>query len=251
MLEVINTLMMRGIVAEHAEIIAAKLQVGWIEHIMIIAYTVIGSLTVQNIVICVASDVVGSGGEHTKDEVQLRNIHNQVARMIREINVNHDAWMSRDEFQILLASREHIIMLHYDRDVEVEAGEFIFGGVDKIDIKEFKTVIMQSRGSKQATVKDMLDVRMFVHFNVETALKRLEQAMLRRQSDGGSPSPYFDDFDSQTDFRIGSAASFYSRRGCFLSVIQHSEILWDIATGQQLTATSTVVRVVSVVTIVL
>ena len=52
----------------------------------------------------------------------------------------------------------------------------------KLDITEFKKRLLQVRGSTQASAKDSLDMRMFVDYEMETALELIQQAVLGGRS---------------------------------------------------------------------
>ena len=66
----------------------------------------------------------------------------------------------------MLASRERVVTIHSDLDVDVvklvEVCEFILRGADEIHTTEFKTCPLQLLRSRQASVKGILSMRMFV-----------------------------------------------------------------------------------------
>merc|ERR1711957_132083 len=77
--------------------------------------------------------------------------------------------MGREEFK-LLAEPKHIETLREKLDIDVEqlvaSADFLFRDADFIDIQEFKKHLMDLQGSKTATVKDLLDLKMFVHYEM-------------------------------------------------------------------------------------
>ena len=98
-----NILMMQGVFADQAAMIAQALSIGWTEYFLFLAYMIIGSLTMLNMLIGAICDVVGSVAEVNKEEVMLQNVHYQITSMVHEINDDNDVLISREEFKQLVA----------------------------------------------------------------------------------------------------------------------------------------------------
>ena len=74
---------------------AQVLSIGWTEYFLFLAYIIIASLTMLDMLIGVICDVVGSVAEDNKEEVMLQNVHNQITSMVHETNDDNDDLIKR------------------------------------------------------------------------------------------------------------------------------------------------------------
>jgi len=176
-----NTLMLQGIFADQAQMITSMLEAGWVEYFVFLVYMVVGSLTLLNMLLGVICDVVGDVASENKEQVELKNVNDQITHMLEVADDNDDNEITRGEFASLFTNKEHLSILKDELEVDVsqliDSADFLFRKGDSVDISEFKRVLLQLRGSKHATVKDLLNMQSFVHFSMDQFSRQVENVL--------------------------------------------------------------------------
>mmetsp|Transcript_19226 Transcript_19226/g.43757 ORF Transcript_19226/g.43757 Transcript_19226/m.43757 type:complete len:219 (+) Transcript_19226:2-658(+) len=141
----------------------------------------------MNMLIGVLCEVVSAVAATEKEGLQVAFVTHKLQEVLALIDKNGDGMISNDEFMKILEHADAI-------DALQEVGVDVVGLVDFADmifmeekdgeeeaqakeltLQEFMTVVLQLRGSNNATVKDMVDLRKFVHTTLKQTNHQLAE----------------------------------------------------------------------------
>ncbi|CAE7150573.1 ttll6 [Symbiodinium pilosum] len=130
-----------------------------------LAYQLIGSLTLMNMLIGVMVDVVGTTAQLEQEEQSLKTLKRDIADVVRLTDENEDRTVTAVEFNHMIQNPEAVKKL-YEGGVNVLAlvdyADFVFRDATTLSLEDFVETVLQFRGCNQATVKDVADLRVFV-----------------------------------------------------------------------------------------
>eukprot|EP00929_Paragymnodinium_shiwhaense_P106237 TRINITY_DN71475_c0_g3_i1.p1 TRINITY_DN71475_c0_g3~~TRINITY_DN71475_c0_g3_i1.p1 ORF type:complete len:1085 (-),score=296.00 TRINITY_DN71475_c0_g3_i1:406-3660(-) len=173
-----NYLMLQGIFADQADFIMKTLDIGVVYYFIVLAYMVVGALTLLNMLIGVICEVVAVVAKVEKESMTLETIKHEISFMLPSIDFSEDGTVTRDDFKKMLESKSAMKALHkVDVDVVslVDHEEFIFQDEDRISSGTFMSAVIQFRGSNTATVRDCVDIRR----HISSELERLHSFLMR------------------------------------------------------------------------
>jgi len=134
----------------------------------LVVFILISSITVMNLLVGVLVDVIGVVSSVEKEELTV----NWVKQTLKEImsatgfDKDGDNLVSKEEFDALLMNpRAARMVQELDVDVVglVDFSDYIFQeGAAPLTFGEFMEVVLSFRGTNNATVKDIVDLRKFV-----------------------------------------------------------------------------------------
>lgn len=160
-----NTLLLQGVFGGNNDVFDRMLGESLFYYMVFLLFMVFGSLTVLNMLIGVICEVVSSVAESEKAEVAAKELKNVMSHIVKHVDVDCSKAISKDEFVSLLDNGDAMRALHLvgvDVVALVDFVDFIFRGEDELDIGDFAETVVQFRGSNTATVKDIVDLRMFI-----------------------------------------------------------------------------------------
>jgi len=132
---------------------------------ILLTYVMIASLTIMNMLTGVMVDVVATTAEIEEDEQNMKALTQDIADIICLTDENGDNTVTAEEFGRLLKSPSAVKKL-YEGGVNVLAladyADFLFRDTSELSLEDFTEVVLEFRGSNQATTKDMVDLRVFV-----------------------------------------------------------------------------------------
>jgi len=162
--------------------------------LVVLLYVFVAFLTVLNLLVGVIVQVVNVVSAVENEEIAVKDVRRRLMAAV-ENNVD-SGWegettvLSRDDFQFLVTQPDIVralASLRVDCVALLESEDIIFsttslsGGfpepVESISFGEFMEVVMQMRGSNQATVKDMVQLRKYVQVTVTAAVGELLEAL--------------------------------------------------------------------------
>lgn len=170
--------------------------------ILFFLFILLASLTMMNMLIGVVCELVSAVAATEKEQRLLLEVKEKMHFIMSKTGAdeNQDNHISKTEFLHLLDKPEAVSALS-DVGVDViglvDYVDFIFasdndeGGEEKqLTFQDFMTLMLQLRGSNNATVRDVVDLRKFV----QTRLKKIEEKLMRRifsrQNSIGSPGAF-------------------------------------------------------------
>merc|ERR1712194_705232 len=133
----------------------------------------LSALTMINMLIGVLCEVMSTVAADEKERMLISFARQKVQEAMMSLDMNHDSLLSRDEFAMLLQNQEAVKALS---EVGVDVGgllnitDSIFQSdaqcqeFDKqLDFDEFMDLTLKLRGVNPATVRDIVDLRQWIH----------------------------------------------------------------------------------------
>eukprot|EP00927_Polykrikos_kofoidii_P087151 TRINITY_DN9967_c2_g1_i1.p1 TRINITY_DN9967_c2_g1~~TRINITY_DN9967_c2_g1_i1.p1 ORF type:complete len:582 (+),score=123.46 TRINITY_DN9967_c2_g1_i1:121-1866(+) len=140
--------------------------------LLFLFFVLVSSVLVVNMLIGVLCAVVSAVSSTEKEELMVNYVGSKLNHVMTLIDEDGGGTISRDEFLLILENGEAIEALQ-DVGVDViglvDFADFIFGQEceeeDEVELTmpEFMDVVFSLRGSNNATVKDIVDLRKFFH----------------------------------------------------------------------------------------
>jgi hypothetical protein len=137
-------------------------------------FILMSSLTVMNMLIGVLVEVVSVVAAVEKEQMTMRYVKTMLLKMLSQngmdrgkngMDEDSDITISRHQFeQLLMKPQAARIIQDVGVDVVglVDFMDFIFKDGEKLSFPEFMDVVLQLRGSNNATVRDVVDLRKYV-----------------------------------------------------------------------------------------
>merc|ERR1712217_258988 len=135
--------------------------------------TVFASLVLLNMLIGVLCEVVSAVAATEKETLVVAYVKDQVRIILADVDENHDGLVSREEFKHIIEHPDAIDALDsvgVDVIALVSYADFIFQSDDKgqefdkqLDFHEFMDIVLKLRGDQPATVRDIVELRRFIH----------------------------------------------------------------------------------------
>lgn len=141
------------------------LEAGSVYFVIFVSYIFIASLVMLNMLIGVICQVISNVSDLEEEERAAFNVQEQIGTLVRQVDADNSGYISVKEFQQMM---EDPTMMRRLQDIGVDVlgisdfGRCLFASRDQLAVAEFLAAVTQLRGSKIATVKDVVDVRMFV-----------------------------------------------------------------------------------------
>merc|ERR1712232_1514128 len=142
---------------------------------MFLIVMVLGALTVMNMLVGVLCEVVSAVAATEKEAAAMSFIKCRVRSILNDsgLDQNNDGLISKEEFEKLIEHPEASVALQevgVDVIALVDCAEFIFQSDDrgqkfekKLGFDDFMDIVLKLRGGNMATVRDIVDLRKFVH----------------------------------------------------------------------------------------
>jgi len=195
------SLFVYGTIPDQAGIIVDATNQQPIFGLIVLLYIFVAFLTVLNLLVGVIVQVVNVVSEVESEEMAVKDVKRRLMTAV-ENNVD-SGWkgestvLSRDDFQSLVTQPDIVkalASLRVDCVALLESEDIIFsttslsGGfpepVDSIPFGAFMEIVMQLRGSNQATVKDMVQLRKYMQVTVTAAVDELLEALAPKSRSG-------------------------------------------------------------------
>lgn len=140
-------------------------------------FVLLATLMLMNMLVGVLVQVVTSVSAAEKEQMEARFLKVHMVKLLSRLDEDSDKHISIDEFDTLLEKPQALKALReVDVDVVglVELRDFIFRDKDTLSFPDFLELILQLRGNNTATVKCIVDMRMFIM----KELVRVEERLL-------------------------------------------------------------------------
>jgi hypothetical protein len=128
-------------------------------------FMLLAPITVMGMLTGVLVEVVSVVSAVEKETMIVSYVSEQMFSMLKEIDINDDEMLTKDEFQELVVRPDAARMMS-SVGVDVlglaEFCDFLFKDTDRISFGAFLDLVLQLRGTNQATVRDIIDMRKFI-----------------------------------------------------------------------------------------
>eukprot|EP00928_Gymnodinium_smaydae_P085476 TRINITY_DN6896_c0_g1_i3.p1 TRINITY_DN6896_c0_g1~~TRINITY_DN6896_c0_g1_i3.p1 ORF type:complete len:558 (-),score=73.90 TRINITY_DN6896_c0_g1_i3:166-1839(-) len=157
---------------------------------MFLIFTLFSFVTVMNMLVGILVEVVTCVAAVEKEELKLTYVKETLENMLQAagVDTDGDGIVNKSEFKTLMLDEiavRTIRSLGIDVVGLVEILDFIFFDVDGLSFSEFMDLVLHLRGNNTATVKDVVDLRKFLHMEMTEMLQA--QADLINSMKQGAP----------------------------------------------------------------
>lgn len=160
-----NFLLMQTLCGFDANYITSMVYIDPLSFLILLTYQLLGSLTLMNMLTGVMVDVVGTTAQMEQEEQSLKMLKRDIADVVNLTDENHDRTVTAVEFAHMIQNPEAVRKL-YEGGVNVLAlvdyADFVFRDTAELSLEDFVETVLQFRGQSPATVKDVVDLRVFV-----------------------------------------------------------------------------------------
>lgn len=160
----VQSLLLHATLPDHAAVVLEVGNESFIYYVGILAYILLASLTVMNMLVGILCEVVSVVSAVEKESLLLEFVKGEVRQMMVTcgIDANGDGRISRGEFERLLTNKDAAKALQevgVDVVGLVDFTDVIFAGGRHLTFADFMETVLSLRGSNVATVKDIVDLR--------------------------------------------------------------------------------------------
>mmetsp|Transcript_91232 Transcript_91232/g.257661 ORF Transcript_91232/g.257661 Transcript_91232/m.257661 type:complete len:227 (-) Transcript_91232:135-815(-) len=158
-------LMRQAFFSSQSDLIVDMLAQHWAYYVSIIVYLLVASMTIMNMLIGVICDSMTSLAEEEGEDMLLETVHGHIEKLLPELDADADGLVSENEFKKMLELPLVVRSFHevgVDVVAMVDFADFIFADKTSLTIAEFTETVLRFRGSNQATVKDIVDIRKYI-----------------------------------------------------------------------------------------
>lgn len=130
-------------------------------------FALIISITVMNMLVGVLVGVVQSVAAAEQEQLMVEFVRTSVLKVLHKLNVDedHSGTISRNEFELLI--QEPVAIKSFEQmGVDIvglcDVADYIFTDGSEVSFPQFMELVMELRGTNNATVKDVVDLRKFI-----------------------------------------------------------------------------------------
>lgn len=176
-----------------ADIIYMLLAEHWVYFLIYITFLIIAGQTIMNMLIAVLCDVVSNVASDEKEHAFVEDVEYEMLTMIKKLeeNAGHfvhggklhaktpdaDSNVSKEDFHEVMEDPSMVRTLEglgVDVVALLDFAWFVFRDRDLMPLPEFLNMVIQFRGAKACTVKDVVDMRKFVSMELSVLESKLK-----------------------------------------------------------------------------
>merc|ERR1712224_647703 len=132
---------------------------------LFLVFVFASNLTLMNMLIGILCDVITCVSSDNNEERFRKEVDSQVERLAAYIDSDKSGTISKDEFDLVI-SDPHLATSLHELGVDIVGvahfAGFIFDQIEEITYQDFALLVSQFRGTKMATVKDVMDMRRYM-----------------------------------------------------------------------------------------
>eukprot|EP00931_Biecheleriopsis_adriatica_P117257 TRINITY_DN92794_c0_g1_i1.p1 TRINITY_DN92794_c0_g1~~TRINITY_DN92794_c0_g1_i1.p1 ORF type:complete len:669 (+),score=115.46 TRINITY_DN92794_c0_g1_i1:84-2090(+) len=181
----INTLLLSGALPDQASLVDTMSAESPVYYFMMLAFLFFASLTVMNMLIGILCDVISDVSDVEKESMLIANVKAELMSLLRKAElVNDDLSLTRPNYELLLLHPKAAPVfgnLGVDIFGLVDFADVIFENVETVCFSDLMDTILELRGSNNATVKDIMELRKLVTKETAEQSRRLER-MINNQN---------------------------------------------------------------------
>jgi len=162
-----TALLLRGNLPDVQEFVEDVSAANFFFGILLLAFIFIGSITLLNMLLGVLVEVVTVVAQVEKEQLTILYVKDTLERAFITANMgtSEQTKITRDDFAELLthpAAYKALASVGVDVVGLLDFSDFIFQGDTALTFSDFVEIVLQLRGSNSATVKDLVDLRLFL-----------------------------------------------------------------------------------------
>lgn len=180
-----------------SDVVMTLLDAGFIYYILWLIYVLIGSLSIMNVLIGILCEVVSGTAEDEKERAVRNDVEQQILSTgiydkedrkggsRREDDVEERMYIGKQEMMCTLEStivKDKLEDIGVDVYALLDFVHFFEEGVE-MPLGDFVELVVQFRGSKNTTVRDIVDLRKFLSMEmtiVESHVKANQNSLVRK-----------------------------------------------------------------------
>mmetsp|Transcript_99344 Transcript_99344/g.256787 ORF Transcript_99344/g.256787 Transcript_99344/m.256787 type:complete len:611 (-) Transcript_99344:372-2204(-) len=167
-----NTLVGYGIFMEGTPVLLEELGAeNFMCWVCFILFALMASFTVLNMLVGVMCETVRTVSIAENERTSIISAKERLEGMLKTsgLDADGDGMISKDELEALVeipGAAEALADVGVDAVGLVDLTDFIFEEAEELEFPEFMAVVLRLRGSKMATVRDLVDFRRFIHVEI-------------------------------------------------------------------------------------
>jgi hypothetical protein len=174
------TLLLRGTLPDLADFVNDVAREHVLLSILMMFFILFSVLTVMNMLVGVLVEVVSVVSAVEREQMTVQFVRSELLSMLQDSGLDQDGdhQISRTEFESLLTNPSAArIIQEVGVDVVglVDYCDFIFRGDEDLSFPKFMEAVLSLRGTNNATVKDMVDLRKFISNHLSDFADRIEE----------------------------------------------------------------------------
>jgi len=174
------TLLLRGTLPDLADFVNDVAREHVLLSILMMFFILFSVLTVMNMLVGVLVEVVSVVSAVEREQMTVQFVRSELLSMLQDSGLDQDGdhQISRTEFESLLtnpAAARIIQEVGVDVVGLVDYCDFIFRGDEDLSFPKFMEAVLSLRGTNNATVKDMVDLRKFISNHLSDFADRIEE----------------------------------------------------------------------------
>jgi len=179
-----NTLLVQVIAGVDTELMTELRHTNWFYYFVFLVFIFLGTLTLMNMLIGVLCEVMSRVSAEEGENTSLKDLEHEIGDIVDTIDEDQSGTISADEFHDLMhsdAGLQSLDRLGVDIPAFTEFCSLIFSRCDELSLGEFCNLVVQFRGSKTATVKDIVDMRKYISMQFDIHLRKQTDKLMGRQ----------------------------------------------------------------------
>eukprot|EP00927_Polykrikos_kofoidii_P071938 TRINITY_DN68116_c0_g1_i1.p1 TRINITY_DN68116_c0_g1~~TRINITY_DN68116_c0_g1_i1.p1 ORF type:complete len:694 (+),score=103.16 TRINITY_DN68116_c0_g1_i1:49-2130(+) len=160
-----GTLLLAGNLPDHYQFVSDVTTANFFWGAILMVFIFLAPLTVMGMLAGVLVEVVSVVSSVEKETMVVSYVTEQLQKLLDEVDEDNNKRLTREEFQHLIVRPDAArMMASVGVDVVglAEYCDFLFADNELISFGEFIELVLQLRGTNQATVKDIVDMRKFM-----------------------------------------------------------------------------------------
>mmetsp|Transcript_43626 Transcript_43626/g.79533 ORF Transcript_43626/g.79533 Transcript_43626/m.79533 type:complete len:813 (-) Transcript_43626:59-2497(-) len=177
-----NTLLGYGIIMEDTPAVINELGAESIAYgALFLVFILMSTFTVLNMLVGVMVETTRIVSMEESERATISYAQQNLLRMLQTsgLDANGDQMISVEEFSGLMSIPDAVRTLHQlgvDVVNLVDQADYIFEKSEELKFQDFMEVVLKLRGTNQATVRDIVDLRKSLHLEVGKVMRKLENA---------------------------------------------------------------------------
>jgi hypothetical protein len=160
-----NSLLLQVLCGPDVELMKSLYEYSVVFYIVFLIFILCSNLTLMNMLIGILCDIVSGVARDTKEELFIKEVESHIARLAHELDIDQNGKISKWEFDQLI---DDPLMTASFEDLGVDVvgvanfARFIYEQCDEIPYLDFGRLVGEFRGTKHATVKDIMELRRYM-----------------------------------------------------------------------------------------
>eukprot|EP00931_Biecheleriopsis_adriatica_P042719 TRINITY_DN24361_c0_g1_i2.p1 TRINITY_DN24361_c0_g1~~TRINITY_DN24361_c0_g1_i2.p1 ORF type:complete len:672 (+),score=121.78 TRINITY_DN24361_c0_g1_i2:40-2016(+) len=145
------------------------LAIHWTYYLLFLLYLFISQMALMNMLTGVICEVVSAVSEVEEQESFMLQAVERLGGVLHALDIDGNNKIDKEELESLLGNKKLLLILK-DEGIDVvglvDLVPFLFRDHDELRINEVLEFLIQYRGSKTATVRDLVEVRQFISMEI-------------------------------------------------------------------------------------